>query len=289
MTSMTTERKRQALGKGLGALIPGMENIVQHGELLVVSVEEVFPNSDQPRKTFNRGAMAELTASIREKGILQPLLVHRVPGGYELLAGERRLRAAKLAGLKTVPVILKKYPEDQKLELALIENIQREDLNPLEEAGAYGELQERFDYTQEQLAARLGKDRATVANALRLLKLPEFVKEKLSEGSISAGHARALLGVKDMGEMREVLGQILKRGLSVREVERVVRGMRSSPGKTSGTRDVSPDTRALESRMEKCLGSKVRLKIGKQGGRIEIICADSEELDGVIDRILEGV
>ncbi|NOY86700.1 MAG: ParB/RepB/Spo0J family partition protein [Deltaproteobacteria bacterium] len=285
---MTTERKRQALGKGLGALIPGIETTAEQGEFLVVSVEEVFPNSDQPRRAFNRGAMAELAASIREKGILQPLLVHRVPGGYELLAGERRLRAAKLAGLKTVPVILKRYPEDQKLELALIENIQREDLNPLEEAGAYGDLQGRFKYTQEQLAARLGKDRATVANALRLLKLPEFVKEKLAEGSISAGHARALLGVADTGEMRAMLNRILKRGLSVREVERAVRRGRSSPGKVSGSPDVSHETRALERRMEKSLGSKVRLRIGKNGGRIEIICTSAEELDGVIDRILKG-
>ncbi len=284
---MSADRKRQVLGRGLGALIPGSEKAVEQGEMLLVPVEEVFPNPEQPRRAFDATRLAELAASIEEKGVLQPILVQRVPGGYELVAGERRLRASKLAGLKRVPVLMKKLDQDDRLELALVENIQREDLNPIEEAQAYRELQGHHGYTQEEIAKRVGKDRVTVANALRLLALPEFVKEKLVAGKVSAGHARALLGLEDGKEMRALLNRILKRGLSVREVEEAVKRRRTqTPSKMTGSEPLSEFT-ALTRRLERRLGSKVNIRDGKKGGRIEISFGSLEELNGVVEKILK--
>lgn len=284
---MSADRKRQVLGRGLGALIPGSEKAVEQGEMLLVPVEEVFPNPEQPRRAFDATRLAELAASIKEKGVLQPILVQRVPGGYELVAGERRLRASKLAGLKRVPVLMKKLDQDDRLELALVENIQREDLNPIEEAQAYRELQGHHGYTQEEIAKRVGKDRVTVANALRLLALPEFVKEKLVAGKVSAGHARALLGLEDGKEMRALLNRILKRGLSVREVEEAVKRRRTqTPSKMTGSEPLSEFT-ALTRRLERRLGSKVNIRDGKKGGRIEISYGSLEELNGVVEKILK--
>lgn len=284
---MSADRKRQVLGRGLGALIPGSEKAVEQGEMLLVPVEEVFPNPEQPRRAFDATRLAELAASIEEKGVLQPILVQRVPGGYELVAGERRLRASKLAGLKRVPVLMKKLDQNDRLELALVENIQREDLNPIEEAQAYRELQGHHGYTQEEIAKRVGKDRVTVANALRLLALPEFVKETLVAGKVSAGHARALLGLEDGKEMRALLNRILKRGLSVREVEEAVKRRRTqTPSKMTGSEPLSEFT-ALTRRLERRLGSKVNIRDGKKGGRIEISYGSLEELNGVVEKILK--
>ncbi len=284
---MSADRKRQVLGRGLGALIPGSEKAVEQGEMLLVPVEEVFPNPEQPRRAFDATRLAELAASIKEKGVLQPILVQRVPGGYELVAGERRLRASKLAGLKRVPVLMKKLDQNDRLELALVENIQREDLNPIEEAQAYRELQGHHGYTQEEIAKRVGKDRVTVANALRLLALPEFVKETLVAGKVSAGHARALLGLEDGKEMRALLNRILKRGLSVREVEEAVKRRRTqTPSKMTGSEPLSEFT-ALTRRLERRLGSKVNIRDGKKGGRIEISYGSLEELNGVVEKILK--
>lgn len=285
---MSADRKRQALGRGLGALIPGSEEAVEQGEMLLVPVEEVFPNPEQPRRAFDATKLAELAASIEEKGVLQPILVQRVPGGYELVAGERRLRASKLAGLKKVPVLLKKLDQGDKLELALVENIQREDLNPIEEAQAYRELQDHHGYTQEEIAKRVGKDRATVANSLRLLTLPEFVKEKLVAGKVSAGHARALLGLEDGKNMRTLLNRILNRGLSVRAVEEAVKRWKTqTPSKVTGP-DPSSEIIALTRRLERHLGSKVNIKEEKKGGRIEISYGSLEELNGVVEKIMKG-
>jgi ParB family chromosome partitioning protein len=284
---MPADRKRQVLGRGLGALIPGSEEAVEQGEMLLVPVEEVFPNPEQPRRTFDATRLAELAASIEEKGILQPILVQRVPGGYELVAGERRLRASRLAGLDKVPVLLRKLDQEDKLELALVENIQREDLNPIEEAQAYRELQSHYGYTQDEIAKRVGKNRVTIANALRLLTLPEFVKEELVAGKISAGHARALLGFDDSSDMRTLLNRILKRGLSVRMVEEAVgRRKIQTPSKMTGS-DPSLEIVALTRRLERFLGSKVNIKEGKRRGRIEISYGSLEELNGVVEKILK--
>ncbi|TNF45584.1 ParB/RepB/Spo0J family partition protein [bacterium] len=284
---MTTERKRQVLGKGLGALIPGSEEAVEQGEMIIVPVEEVFPNPEQPRRTFDETSLAELAASIEEKGVLQPILVQRVPGGYELVAGERRLRASRLAGLKKVPVLLKKLDQGDKLELALVENIQREDLNPIEEAQAYRELQDHRGYTQDEIAKRVGKDRVTVANSLRLLALPEFVKENLVTGRISTGHARALLGLEEVKDVRGLLNRILKRGLSVRDTEEAVKRRRTQVPPPKTGQDTPPEILALMRRLERRLGSKVNIKTGKKGGRIEISYGSLEELNGVVEKMLK--
>ncbi|UCF30915.1 MAG: ParB/RepB/Spo0J family partition protein [bacterium] len=283
---MTRERKRQALGKGLGALIPGGEEAAEQGEVLLVPIGEVFPNPEQPRRAFDRERLEELAASIREKGVIQPILVHRVPGGYEMVAGERRLRASKLAGLERVPVHVRRIGDD-RLELALIENIQRENLNPIEEAQAYRELQGQHGLTQEDIAERVGKDRATVANALRLLSLPEFVKEELIKGTISAGHARALIGLRDEASVRSVLGRILKMGLSVREVERIVGRAKAHRPARRQPAQADPEIRDLERRLERYLGTKARIRDTKKGGRVEITYSSLEELNGIVDKIFK--
>ncbi|MGD8353454.1 MAG: ParB/RepB/Spo0J family partition protein [Pseudomonadota bacterium] len=285
---MTVDRKRQALGKGLGALIPGGQETAGQGELMLVPIEEVFPNPGQPRLRFEEGALQELAESIKEQGVLQPLLVRRVPGGFELVAGERRLRASRLAGLERVPVLCRRVEDERKLELALIENIQRENLNPVEEAQAYSELQSINKYTQEEVARRVGKDRATVANALRLLSLPDFVKQELVKGTISAGHARALVPLKEDRGMRSMLANILKKGLSVRDVERAVaRRIAADKGSPVEAREETPELKDLENRLTRKLGCRVRVHPGSKGGRLEIRYADLQELNSVVGRILK--
>jgi len=284
---MTADRKRQVLGKGLGALIPGSEEMSEQGEMLLVPVEEIFPNPEQPRRTFDPANLTELAASIEEKGVLQPLLVQRVAGGYELVAGERRLRASRLAGLKKVPVLLKKLDSNEKLELALVENVQREDLNPIEEAQAYRDLRDQHGHTQEEIAVKVGKDRVTVANALRLLSLPEFVRAELIAGTVSAGHARALIGLEDGREMQNLLSRIVKDGLSVREVEKAVKHRKGRISSKRKGPDPSPEITSLTRRLERQLGSKVNIKEGKRGGRIEILYSGLEELNGVVEKILK--
>lgn len=285
---MTIERKRQALGKGLGALIPGGEESALHGELIMAPIEEVFPNSEQPRRRFEKEALEELTASIREQGILQPLLARKVAGGYELVAGERRLRAARLAGLGRIPLIVRKVQDEARLELALVENIQRENLNPIEEAMAYRELQSITGGTQDDIARKVGKDRVTVANSLRLLKLPDFVRKELSEGTLSAGHGRALLPLKDEQVMRILVARVLKNSLSVREVERFV----SRQLVEVGRRGVSPEskaleTRELEKRLTKKLGSRVVIRERGKGGRVEIRYGSLDELNTIVDKLMK--
>ena len=285
---MTGERKRQALGRGLGALIPGGGQDTGEGELILVPIEEVFPNPEQPRRRFDPEGLEELAASIREQGVIQPLLARRVAGGFELVAGDRRLRAARLAGLDKIPVLVRKLEEADRLEIALVENIQRENLNPIEEAFAYRELLSVTGGTQETVALRVGKDRATVANSLRLLNLPEFVRKEVIDQNLSAGHARAMLPIKDEKTQREILARCLSRGLSVREVEGLVSRLAarekgsSSPGKAK-----SPETEDLERRLEKKLGCRVRITEAKRGGKVEIRYGSLEALNGIAGRILK--
>jgi len=291
---MAGEPRRTALGKGLGALLPGAHGGApgagagggERGELLQVPVDQVFPNPDQPRRRFHPQALQELADSIREKnGVLQPVIVQRVPGGFQLVAGERRLRAARLAGLARIDAIVRRVPREESLEDALIENIQREGLDPLEEAGAYREMMERGGLTQEQVAKKVGKDRATVANALRLLSLPDFAREELAKGSLTAGHGRALLSLSSPREMKALLAAILKRGLSVREAERLAaRGKTGAkPGRSAAP---DPEMAAVQKRLERHLGTAVRLRGGAKKGRIEIAWNGLDELNGLLDRIL---
>jgi len=287
-SAMTGERKRQALGRGLGALIPGGGEAAGEGELILVPIGEVFPNPEQPRRRFGPEGLEELAASIREQGVIQPLLARRVAGGFELVAGERRLRAARLAGLDKIPVLVRKFEDADRLEIALVENIQRENLNPIEEAYAYRELMSVTRGTQETVALKVGKDRATVANSLRLLNLPEFVKKEVIDENLSAGHARAMLPIRNEKILGEVLARCLSRGLSVREVEglvsRLVAGKRDASSSGKGK---SPETADLEKRLEKKLDCRVRITEGKRGGKIEIRYGGLEVLNGIVGKILK--
>jgi ParB family transcriptional regulator, chromosome partitioning protein len=257
-------------------------------------VRAIAPNPRQPRTQFDEQTLRELADSIREHGLIQPLIVKRTSEDqFTLIAGERRWRAALLAGLETVPVVVKDVAPQQMLELALVENVQRADLNALEEAQAYKHLSEEFGLTQDQIAQRVGKSRVAVANTLRLLKLPEAIKARLADGLITEGHARALLTITDGAVQHRLLSQIVKNGLSVRQTEELVRRLledqpaarRPQPG-TLHPRGSGADTRALEERMRRALGTKVILSRSKKGGTIVIHFYSEEELDAIYRRIV---
>jgi len=272
---------RRGLGKGLEALIPiapGMQE---------VDVDSIVPNPRQPRRALDPEALQELAASIKEQGLLQPLVVTEIERGYQLLVGERRWRAARLAGLEMVPVVIRHATPQQMLELALVENLQREDLNPLEAAAAYQQLVEEFGLTQQQVADRVGKNRVTVTNTLRLLKLPDEVKAALLAEQISEGHARAILRLADERAQMQVLEAIIKRGLSVRQTEELVRRMLEPEAKPKAP-DKSPELRALEDQFRQALGTKVSLNRGKKSGKLVIYFYSEEELQGIYDLIVGG-
>jgi len=284
---MTT--KRPALGKGLGALFPDIEK-EDRKSFFLCGIEEISPSRYQPRKGFDGAKLDELAASIKEKGIIEPLIVRKGESGYELIVGERRWRAAQRAGIKEVPVIVREVSTGEALELALIENLQREDLNPLEEAEAYKRLMEEFHHTQEELAKRIGKDRTTVANAVRLLKLPEEIKASLSDESITSGHARALLGLDTPDEQKVACKEIIKRGLSVRETERLVKRIALRKSKPDAgvrpSREEDLLIRNLEETLRRFLGTQVRIPKKGQKGKIEIEFYSDEDLERIIERIM---
>jgi ParB family chromosome partitioning protein len=272
---------KTALGKGLNALIPDKEE-----NLLLIDIDRVLPGKQQPRRVFNENALKELSTSIKEKGVLQPIIVSRTgEGTFNLIAGERRWRAASLAGLKKIPALIKNVDPKDSLEIALIENIQREDLNPIEKSEAFNRLMQDFDMTQENLAEKIGKDRATIANYLRLLKLPDEIKDMLYNGTLSMGHAKTLLSVEGKLGQIEVAKKIIKKDLSVREAELLVKRI-SNPAKTSGIKDLQ--VQSLEERLIKHLGTKVQIvtKKNKKSGKIEIEYYSYEELDRLLDILL---
>jgi ParB family chromosome partitioning protein len=280
---MDTATKRRALGRGLGALIPGAAGDAQSAAAVTVPLAAIRPNPLQPRQTFREEAVAELAESIRQKGVLQPLLVRRIDAEtYELIAGERRLRAAERAGLTHVPISVRDASDDEMLELALIENIQREDLNPLEEARAYKRLMSELNMTQQELSARVGKDRSTIANTVRLLQLPSKILAQIESGEISAGHARALAGAGSDSVKLALARRIVSRGLSVRQTEKLARA-RANDGE--GDQDV----KATEHSLTEALGTRVKLQ-SKRGGRgtIEIEYYSLDQLNGLIDRLLSA-
>ena len=294
---MTSGGKRQALGRGLAALIPSAgESTSEPGAraaagsgLRTLDIESIHPSSKQPRKHFDDGRLDELAESIRSQGIIQPLVVRmREGGGFELVAGERRWRAAQRAGLHQVPAVVREVAESQAFEMALVENLQREDLNPIEEAEGYQRLVAEFGYTQESLSARVGKDRSTVANALRLLKLPPAVRAMVIEGRLNMGHARALLGLESDPAIERLARQAASRGLSVRQVEALVKrerenGNRPAPAPTTA----SPAARDLVHRLEQALATRVKLvETSPKSGRLEIHYASLDELDAVLAKIL---
>lgn len=273
--------KRPALGKGIGALL---SSATQEGgrKYFLCPIEELRPHSNQPRKTFNDEKMAELVASIREKGIIQPLVVRQHGDHYQIIAGERRWRASQKAGLREVPVVIQDVSEDWALELALIENIQREDLNAIEEAEAYRNLIEVFDLSQDEVAKRVGKDRSTVANSLRLLRLPQRVREDVVLALLSMGHARALLSLETDEDILEARTQVVQKRLSVRETESLVKKIKSfgrSTPKAKGKNEVDPELVHLAGELKRILGTQVKISARGKGGKIEISYFSPQDLD----------
>ncbi len=280
-----------ALGKGLAALIPesvgtGVGTGVRR--VMDLDLEMIRPNPSQPRKQFEEEALEELAASIREKGVIQPILVRRREDSlYEIIAGERRWRAVRQAGFSRIPAIVQEATPEEMVELALIENIQRRDLNPLEEAEAYLSLIQRFGLSQEAVAQKVGKERSSVANALRLLQLPAEVKKDLLAGHLSAGHAKALLALEEKGLILRAREAILRRGLSVRETERLVQRWRLKPRKTGRLRK-DPHLQVLQDRLMQTLGTRVRIHPGrKKGGRIEVVYYSTEDLTRLVEKMME--
>ncbi len=274
------------LGKGMAALLQVTETVDEPTNYFICPIEKIHPNRNQPRKHFPPEKLEELAASIREKGIIQPLLVTSREGGYEIIAGERRWRAAQKAGLHEIPVVIREATPDAVMELALIENIQRQDLNAIEEAHAYRSLVEHFSISQEDVARRVGKNRTTVTNALRLLKLPDNIQEDIVEERLSMGHARALLAL-DSGELiGKARHEILHRQLSVRATEELVRRLKINPNQSQTKRMQQPDLllTTLEEQLQKRFQSRVAIrKVGPRGGRLEIHFSDSDELTRIID------
>lgn len=286
-------KERRGLGKGLEALIPSAPAAeARESGITEIPVSAISPNPRQPRHKQDSEALSELADSIREHGLLQPLIVTQsedsLPGAsrYQLIAGERRWMAAKMAGLGRVPVVIKEATPQQTLEIALVENIQRADLNALEEALAYQQLVDEFGLTQEQVAARVGKSRVAVTNTLRLLRLSDELKQALLSDDISEGHARALLALESAALQEQALRMVVQRGLSVRQTEELVRQLQSPPKEREPAPSLSPEAKALQSRLEGVLGTRVQLTRGKKGGKLVIHFYSEEELEAICDLLL---
>lgn len=280
--------RKRGLGKGLGALIPVSETGPTE-----VPIDAIVPNPMQPRQGLDREALEELAASIREHGLIQPLIVSQVSDveaqRYQLIAGERRLEAAKLANLTKVPVIIREATPQEMLELALVENIQRADLNPLEQATAYRHLIDDFGLTQDQVAERVGKSRVAVANSVRLLRLPDEIKGSLAQGQITEGHARAMLALDGPDGQRNVWKAVIGRGLNVRQTEEMVRRLTAAPRPRRLEQPPSPETKALEDRFREALGTKVQLFRSRRGGRLVIHFYSEEDLQALCDLIVGDI
>ena len=284
---MTT--KRMALGKGLGALLPEFGQ-AEPKALLYCGIEEIIPNRSQPRKLFDESKIQELAESIKEKGILEPLIVRRTDQGYELIVGERRWRAAQKAGLKEVPVLVKEIEGREALEISLIENLQREDLNPMEAAEAFKHLIEEFNISQEDLSKRIGKDRTTITNTLRLLKLPLEVRNQLLQNRITSGHARAILSLEHKEKQMELCALIIKKGLSVRQAEAIAKRWSEKPKKSvtpaKKRSDLESQLTSLQDSLRKYLGTKVLITQKDKKGKIEIEYYSHEDLKRIVGAIL---
>jgi len=286
---------RKALGKGINALIPNFERGLSEVEsekvregVTHISIEEIEPNVNQPRKLFDNRKMDELVASIREHGIIQPVIVQKAKKGYELIVGERRWRAARLAKLKKIPVVVREVTDKESLQLAIIENIHRQDLNPIEEAEAYSRLIKDFSFTQEEVSKRVGKDRTSVANYLRLLKLSPSIRKDLIVGRLTMGHARALLGLSAEKDIHNLRDEIIRKDLNVRQAEALVKNINRKPKQTRHIKSDKGDVfvKDLEKQFQKHLGTKVKISPGKKGGKVTITYYNNEDLDRVCDMIL---
>jgi ParB family chromosome partitioning protein len=277
--------KSNRLGKGLDALIGNETLANDDDQILQLQIDSIRPNPYQPRKVFNDQAISDLAQSIREHGIIQPIIVKKTIRGHIVIAGERRLRAAQQAGLNSIPAIEKNLSDKEMREVALIENLQREDLNPIEIADAYDKLLHELNYTQEQLAKRVGKSRSQVANFLRLLQLPETIKDYVSRGTLSYGHARTLLGIDNTEHQKILADRIIKEQLSVRETEAIVQNIanvsRETKQKTK-KKARNPEMKSIEKRLEAILGTGVKIVEGKRKGRIEIDYFSVDDLDRLL-------
>lgn len=279
--------KRQALGRGLDALIPGGDRPPRGDTVRHVPIDQIVPNPRQPRTILDPDKLAELAASIAVHGLIQPLVVTESVEGYVLIAGERRWRASKAAGLEQVPVVVKETTPQDMLELALIENIQRADLNPLEEAHAYRQLIDEFGLTQESVAGRVGKARSTVANLVRLLSLPDNIQAAVNDGRLSGAHARALLPLPTPEAQTAAMNQILKLDLSVRQTEAMVAGLLADKRpEPRPRRQLPPELAELQGRFEQALGTRVNIEPGSKGGRVVIHYYSDDDLDALFDSIV---
>jgi len=276
------------LGRGLDALIPAL-NIDEKDHVAEIEITRIRPNPYQPRKTFNEAHLAELMASIKEHGVIQPIIVRESLNGYEIIAGERRWRASKALNLETIPVVIKNFTDEQVMEVALIENLQREDLNPVEIAAAYEKLMIKFNLTQEELAIKLGKSRSNVANFLRLLQLPETILDKVAEGQISMGHARALITIENEEQQINLTNKIAKDNWSVRTLEDKIKDLRNNVSRETNIQNKRPHSSKMIKEIEEQLRNKfstsVKIKDNKNKGRIEIEYFNQGDLQRIIDLI----
>ena len=273
---------RQALGRGLRSLIPQMDEIsgdkqgVSHIQLNLITA-----NPFQPRKEFDEEKLQQLADSIKQHGVLEPIIVRRYNGGYQIVAGERRWRACSLAGLESIPAIVKDLTDKEMTEIALIENLQREDLNAIEEAEGYRLLLEEFNLTQEEVAEAIGKKRSSITNALRLLNLDQQVKSLVSSGQLSKGHAKVLLSIEDVAERQHLAKRVIKEEISVRQLEKIIKGKSKKPKPTK--REQNPEVKVLQEELQRVLGTKVRLDYHQGKGKIEIEYYSDEELERILD------
>ncbi len=282
--------EKRALGKGLGALIPPRDVVFvdtsKNEQIISLSLNQVKTNKYQPRVDFKEEKLNELIKSIKEKGIIQPVLVRRTMDGYELIAGERRLRAAAMLNLEKIPAIVRDVNDVDMLEIALIENIQREELNPIEEAKAFARLTAEFDFTQDKIAQALGKDKSTISNAIRLLALPQKIQEHVLKGAITAGHARALLGLPTENEQYRVCNVVIGKSLSVRETEKLVERRRSESGAQKKPVRQDHNLDSITTELQQVLGTRVKIFHGKKRGTIHIEYYSTEDLNRILDIIV---
>ncbi|MCK9274389.1 MAG: ParB/RepB/Spo0J family partition protein [Syntrophales bacterium] len=278
--------KRNALGKGLGAIFTDLVDTASpKSPFIICGIEELRPNKFQPRRSFEEGGIKNLASSIKENGIIQPIIVRRAKEGYEIIAGERRWRAAQEAGLQEIPIIIREAADIHLAEISLIENIQREELNAIEESEAYHTLVKEFHLSHEEISHRVGKDRSTIANSLRLLKLPQKVKDAVIKKEISSGHARALLSLDSVSLQTQLLNDIIQKKLSVREAERAIKKMMSSH-KEAGYRNKDENIKNLENVLSKKMMARVTIREKKRGGAIEIKFLSRNELDRIVHSLL---
>lgn len=276
---------KRGLGKGLSALIP-MDDKEQEN-VQDIKVSEIRANKNQPRKKFDEGKIGELADSIKEHGILQPIIVRKKAGGYELVAGERRWRAAQKAGIEKIPAIIKDLSDSDVMEIALIENLQREDLNPLEEAEAYKKLIDEFGMTQEELSKRVGKSRSQIANTVRLLNLDEEIKKLISDEKLTAGHARALLAIEDKKERLKLAKKICDENMTVRQTEETIKIKTQEKRKNKKDKEINPAFIEISEKLQKTLGTRVKIKGSEKRGKIEIEFYSEDELERILETIVQ--